>query len=316
MATNLKIVVNSTTQSFYGDNFVNPDSHLGNARLCIRTGHASDQIDKYGLTTDATAAQYCGLNVRVQNQDCRIGSFSSNYHVIKTYKTEDVCGEENPYYTNSYCSSYKTQKAYEPEELVLDGYKITIPAEIYVEACGDLLPRQVVNIDSVKNGNYYKQTEYHASIHNITYSITGVYTTTCLSTDNIENIFPENSNTVYQVTYPSAGVKLLTANYMGKDYIGKSGAVTRANTNIDKVLQLFPYTSLESSMYDYADKYSTSNSDSNLGYGNFYLSRTYSVSATFQKLSYNQMQQAHTIVTITDYQTSVSISETSHNYNI
>ena len=61
--------------SYKGTPYVNPDK--GTHRLCLRTGTGAGDIVKYGLTTNSSASQYCGMKMRIDGKVAYIGMSSS-----------------------------------------------------------------------------------------------------------------------------------------------------------------------------------------------------------------------------------------------
>lgn len=57
--------------SYSGTQYVNPTA--GTRRLCIRTGSGEDGVVRYGLTTDPSASEYCGMRMRIDGNTAYIG---------------------------------------------------------------------------------------------------------------------------------------------------------------------------------------------------------------------------------------------------
>lgn len=74
--------------SYKGTQYVNPDK--GTHRLCLRTGLGSGDVVKYGLTSNSSASQYCGMKMRIDENVAYIGR--SEY---------DGDSEANVYYNSS-----------------------------------------------------------------------------------------------------------------------------------------------------------------------------------------------------------------------
>lgn len=83
--------------SYSGTNFVNP-SH-GTHRICIRTGTGANDIVKYGLTTNSTASQYCGMRFYIDGKKAMIGRYQAGNNTYATNVTT------NKYTSRSYASS-------------------------------------------------------------------------------------------------------------------------------------------------------------------------------------------------------------------
>lgn len=62
---------NNGNVSYSGTQYVNPSS--GTHRLCIRTGTGADDIVKYGLTSNSTASDYCGMRMYINGKTAYIG---------------------------------------------------------------------------------------------------------------------------------------------------------------------------------------------------------------------------------------------------
>lgn len=60
--------------SYKGTPYVNPDK--GTHRLCLRTGTGAGDIVKYGLTSNSSASQYCGMKMRIDGNVAYIGMSS------------------------------------------------------------------------------------------------------------------------------------------------------------------------------------------------------------------------------------------------
>lgn len=59
------------TVSYKGTQYVNPDR--GTHKLCLRTGLGSGDVVKYGLTSNSSASQYCGMKMRIDGNVAYIG---------------------------------------------------------------------------------------------------------------------------------------------------------------------------------------------------------------------------------------------------
>lgn len=57
--------------SFSGTEYVNP-TH-GTKRLYLRTGTGPDDVIRYGLTSDSSASNYCGIKIILKNKTAYIG---------------------------------------------------------------------------------------------------------------------------------------------------------------------------------------------------------------------------------------------------
>lgn len=66
---------NGKNMTYSGSRYVNP-SH-GTRKLCIRTGTGSNDIIRYGLTSNSSASQYCGIRMRVDGKVAYIGCAGS-----------------------------------------------------------------------------------------------------------------------------------------------------------------------------------------------------------------------------------------------
>ena len=74
--------------SISGTAYTNPTA--GTARLNFKTGSASTDVLKFGLTTNTSAAQYCGLRMKVSNGTAYIGRSESAQSVIKTTSSTTI----------------------------------------------------------------------------------------------------------------------------------------------------------------------------------------------------------------------------------
>lgn len=57
--------------SFSGTKYVNPTE--GKRRICLRTGTGVNDIVRYGLTTNSSASQYCGIKMKISGSIAYIG---------------------------------------------------------------------------------------------------------------------------------------------------------------------------------------------------------------------------------------------------
>lgn len=57
--------------SYSGSRYVNPAA--GTRRLCIRTGTGENGVVRYGLTTNSSASEYCGMRMRIDGNTAYIG---------------------------------------------------------------------------------------------------------------------------------------------------------------------------------------------------------------------------------------------------
>lgn len=57
--------------SYKGTQYINPDK--GTHQLCLRTGTGAGDIVKYGLTSNSSASQYCGMKMRIDGNVAYIG---------------------------------------------------------------------------------------------------------------------------------------------------------------------------------------------------------------------------------------------------
>lgn len=315
MSKKLKIIINSTTQTFAEDNYINPDPLFGRARVCIKTGGSPDQVDKIGLTSDITASQYCPINIKLNNSTVKIGSYSTSFHEIQTYFTEDICSEENPYYSSGYCSSYSKGKNLVEERLVLDGYKVTIPTECHIEGAYEYLPSFVIKGSRNTVNNIVQATSSHNSSHSCTFDITGVHVTTCFFTNKIEEECPENNILATTVTYPSQQIRILSIVNLGEENYYEERSASRSHTSMDEVFNIH-YLSFNETREGRITKFSTSNTANAYGYKNVNCTYSCSGNVTYKNYNYADMSYQKTKVTITDYQNNISISETTHNINV
>ena len=81
-STGLRIskLATAVNVSYSGTPYVNPSD--GKRRLCIRTGTGKHDVVKYGLTTNSSASQYCGMRMRIDGKTAYIGRYettSSSY---------------------------------------------------------------------------------------------------------------------------------------------------------------------------------------------------------------------------------------------
>lgn len=106
---------NSGKISYSGTQYVNPIN--GTKRLCIRTGTKPNDIIKYGLTTNSSASEYCGMRMKIDGNTAYIGRseepFKSAYNINSVIKTSRGTSTYQTYYktiqyTLSYSSTYSS----------------------------------------------------------------------------------------------------------------------------------------------------------------------------------------------------------------
>lgn len=78
---------NDKNVSYSGTQYVNPSTSMGTRRLCIRTNTGIDDIVKYGLTTNSSASNYCGLRMRMDGKTAYIGQCYSSTGTSTTSST-------------------------------------------------------------------------------------------------------------------------------------------------------------------------------------------------------------------------------------
>lgn len=100
--------------SYSGTPYVNPIN--GTKRLCLRTGTGEYDVVKYGLTTNSSAVQYCGLRMKIDGQTAYIGrsetassTFSKGKNVSYTRTTS--MRTNSTVSSSSYSTSYTTSSA-------------------------------------------------------------------------------------------------------------------------------------------------------------------------------------------------------------
>lgn len=157
--------------SLTGNAYTNPQNY-GTARMCVKKG--SDTV-KFGLTTNTSASQYCGIRMKLNGNTAYIGridnytsmitttsSTSSSWNTSSTreeekrvdyqdYSTSSWSGtEEHWYQTNTQLQSQGTSK-YEYETTVEKGTAVTSPYSRTVSVT-------VTNYEY--NIKYYSTTDY------------------------------------------------------------------------------------------------------------------------------------------------------------
>ena len=68
--------------SYSGTNYVNP-TH-GTHKLCLRTGTGTNDIVKYGFTTNTSASKYCGMRMRIEGNVAYLGCYQSGSNTYNT----------------------------------------------------------------------------------------------------------------------------------------------------------------------------------------------------------------------------------------
>ena len=148
---------NSGKISYSGTQYVNPIN--GTKRLCIRTGTKPNDIIKYGLTTNSSASEYCGMRMKIDGNTAYIGrkgltseisyttiqtkkhSYSSS---VKSYnsntKTASTIHSTKTYGANS--TTYKSLRSYTTsitstiigesnnEQIITDSYSVIVYSQI------------------------------------------------------------------------------------------------------------------------------------------------------------------------------------------
>lgn len=81
--------------------------YSGTRHLCLRTGTGSNDVVKYGLTSNRSASVYCPMKLRVDGKDAYIGKIStSERKVVTTSSTSSIYStvtwESGGIFTTSY----------------------------------------------------------------------------------------------------------------------------------------------------------------------------------------------------------------------
>lgn len=119
-------------------NMLNP--RYGTARLVIKTGPASDNVDKYGFTSDSSAKAYCNLRFIIGGKQCYIGRSSMwNTTTQATIQTSSVATKTSTIQTTLYTNQesatnigYVRYTAHESRATGTVAYKTLMSSTSYV----------------------------------------------------------------------------------------------------------------------------------------------------------------------------------------
>ena len=94
---------NNSLISLTGNAYTAPVA--GTARLCVKTG---TNTVKFGLTTNTSATQYCGIRMKVKDQVAYIGRTESTKSTIKSTSSTTVSTSKSSSTSTSSSTSYQT----------------------------------------------------------------------------------------------------------------------------------------------------------------------------------------------------------------
>lgn len=123
---------NGKNMTYSGSRYVNP-SH-GTRKLCIRTGTGPNDIIRYGLTSNSSASQYCGIRMRVDGKVAYIGCAGS-FTTVGTHVQSSVTSyESGPGVTASWTSSERTAQSYTVGDAITSNvsFNTTVPGGTYM----------------------------------------------------------------------------------------------------------------------------------------------------------------------------------------
>ena len=161
---------------FSGNKYVNPE--LETHRFCIRTGTGSNDIVKYGLTTQSSASQYCGFKFNVSGKEAYIGRYQGGTHSNSEFYEGNF-----GLFSKSYSRNSRTV-----------GYTSTASTESIA-----------ATINSSKVNNYSMSTSSSNSYSSENYYIS--------KTENIHTLYNTTSGRTARTTYRSQYFEYITATY-------------------------------------------------------------------------------------------------------
>lgn len=218
------------TISYSGTEYINPNK--GTHKLCLRTGLNSVDVVKYGLTSNSSASEYCGMKMRIDGNIAYIGRSEVIGGEKNAFVDQEEVDEIGEYIYGSYTTyatyrnssrssiySYTTTKVQTTKQIV---ESVSNNSSIFESKVSSIFGQYT----------YRQQTSFETVNYSITYSYASTYLMqkSIFATDD-ENEYNKFLSKIVSSSMISSNYPLTTTSWK-YGYTFPTNSYTKSNSTI------------------------------------------------------------------------------------